>query len=160
MRIGHGYDIHRLETDLSGNGLVLCGLKIPFDKKFIAHSDGDVAIHALIDALLGAAALGDIGQHFPDTDSKYKNADSKILLTLVMGKLKNCNYAVNNIDLTIIAQKPRLASYISHMVETLSGILNISVNDINIKAKTNEHCDSSGREEAIVVFAVVTIKSI
>tara|TARA_R110002110_G_scaffold33533_1_gene114866 strand:+ start:192630 stop:193118 length:489 start_codon:yes stop_codon:yes gene_type:complete len=158
MRIGHGYDIHCLEADPSGEGLTLAGLQIPFAKKFIAHSDGDVAIHALIDALLGAAAMGDIGQHFPDTDLKYQNADSKALLRLVMDKLRNHDYIVNNVDLTIIAQKPKLACYISLMVEILSGLLNTSVNNINIKAKTNEHCDSLGREEAIAVFAVVTIK--
>ena len=158
MRIGHGYDIHRLEAVSSDGGLILGGIHIPFDKKFIAHSDGDVAIHALIDALLGAAALGDIGLHFPDTDPKYKNADSKKLLTLVIEQLKNLNYVVNNVDLTIIAQKPKLSPYIPHMVETLSGLLHMSVADFNIKAKTNEHCDSIGREEAIAVFAVVTIK--
>ncbi len=160
MRIGHGYDIHRLESDETGKGLCLGGLMIPFDKKFIAHSDGDVAIHALIDALLGAAALGDIGQHFPDTDPKYKNANSTLLLRDVVEKLKNIKYSVNNVDLTIIAQKPKLADYLSHMTEVLSGLLNTSVNNLNIKAKTNEQCDSIGREEAIAVFAVVTIKSI
>lgn len=158
MRIGHGYDIHRLEAASSGGGLVLGGIHIPFGKKFIAHSDGDIVIHALIDALLGAAALGDIGLHFPDTDPQYKNADSKTLLTHVMGKLKNLDYVVNNVDITIIAQKPKLSPYIQHMVEVLSGLMSMSVADVNIKAKTNERCDSIGQEQAIAAFAVVTIK--
>jgi len=160
MRIGHGYDIHRLEADETGKGLVLGGVPIAFDKKFIAHSDGDVAIHALIDALLGAAALGDIGQHFPDTDQQYKDMDSTLLLNKVVDKLKNMKYVVNNVDLTIIAQKPKLVGHLRCMTEVLSELLGISTNDLNIKAKTNEQCDSIGRLESIAVFAVVTIRSI
>lgn len=157
MRIGHGYDIHRLQEDTSGKGIILAGVTIPFEKKFIAHSDGDVAFHALIDALLGASALGDIGTHFPDTDQKYKNIDSSDLLKRVVNMLYKAHYAINNVDLTIVAQKPKLAPYIKHMNENLSTLLNVSINDVNVKAKTNENLDSLGASEAIAVYAVATI---
>lgn len=157
IRIGHGYDLHRLESKPGENFLILGGVKIPFEKSFVAHSDGDVVIHALIDALLGASALGDIGQHFPDTDPKYKGCDSKALLVNVLEKLKKESYIVNNVDITIIAQKPKLATYLHHMKEVISTKLAVGLNDVNLKAKTNEHCDAVGQLEAIAVFAVVTI---
>nr|WP_235528027.1 2-C-methyl-D-erythritol 2,4-cyclodiphosphate synthase [Candidatus Berkiella cookevillensis] len=157
IRIGHGYDIHRLESNVQKNGIILGGIEIPYEKNFVAHSDGDVLIHALIDALLGAAGLGDIGQHFPDTDPKYKNADSRILLQNVLQKITKLNYCVNNVDITIIAEKPKLAPHISTMRECLAAELQISYADVNVKAKTNEQCDAVGHREAIVVFAVVTL---
>ena len=158
MRIGHGYDIHRLEVQEGKKAIRLGGVDIPFDKSFIAHSDGDVLIHALIDALLGAAGLGDIGQHFPDTDPQYKGCNSRDLLAIIMRKLNEMHYIINNVDVTIIAQKPKLAPHLPTMQEILSMDLNIALSDINLKAKTNEHCDSLGRCEAIAAFAVVTIK--
>lgn len=157
MRIGHGYDIHRLQEDSSGKGIILAGVAVPFNKKFIAHSDGDVALHALIDALLGASALGDIGTHFPDTDQKYKNIDSSDLLKSVVNMLDKAHYVINNVDLTIVAEKPKLAPYVKHMNENLSTLLNVSLNDVNVKAKTNENLDSLGASEAIAVYAVATI---
>ena len=157
IRIGHGYDLHRLTEDQAKKGLKLGGIQIPYSKKFVAHSDGDVLVHALIDALLGAAGLGDIGQHFPDTDPKYKGCDSLELLDIVMTLLKEQGYRIHNGDITVIAQKPKLAPYISFMREILCTRLEISLKDINIKAKTNEQCDAVGKEEAIAVFAVVTL---
>ncbi|MGE4348335.1 MAG: 2-C-methyl-D-erythritol 2,4-cyclodiphosphate synthase [Candidatus Berkiella sp.] len=157
IRIGHGYDIHRLESNAQKTGIILAGVEIPYEKSFVAHSDGDVLIHALIDALLGAAALGDIGQHFPDTDPKYKNADSRILLQNVLQKITQLDYRINNIDITIIAEKPKLAPHISAMRECLTTDLQVPYDNLNIKAKTNEQCDAVGHREAIVVFAVVTL---
>lgn len=160
IRIGHGYDIHRLEANTQKNGIILGGVEIAYEKSFVAHSDGDVLIHALIDALLGAAALGDIGQHFPDTDPKYKNANSRTLLQDVLQKIIKLNYRVNNIDITIIAEKPKLAPHIAMIRETLAGDLQIPYNNVNVKAKTNEQCDAVGHREAIVAFAVVTLLNI
>lgn len=157
IRIGHGYDIHRLESNAQKNCIILGGVEIPYEKSFVAHSDGDVLIHALIDALLGAAALGDIGQYFPDTDPKYKNADSCILLQNVLRKIIKLDYRVNNIDITIIAEKPKLAPHISMIRDRLAAELQIPDANINVKAKTNEQCDAVGHREAIVVFAVVTL---
>ena len=159
IRIGHGYDIHRLESREHENFIMLGGVKIPFEKSFIAHSDGDVVIHAVIDALLGAAGLGDIGQHFPDTDPKYHNADSRGLLCDIVNKITSKGYKLNNLDVTVIAQKPKLSPHLAHMQEILSADLNISMDRVNLKAKTNEGCDAIGRCEAIAVNAVVSIIS-
>lgn len=159
MRIGHGYDIHRLEVQTNKKNIRLGGVDVPSERSFIAHSDGDVVIHALIDALLGAAGLGDIGQHFPDTDPQYKGCCSRTLLVVVLDLLKGKKYIINNVDITIIAQKPKLSGYLASMREILSSDLNIPVNNINLKAKTNENCDALGRCEAIAAFAVVTIKN-
>lgn len=160
MRVGIGYDIHRLiEFDnQEDKGLILAGIAIPFTKKCVAHSDGDVAIHALIDAMLGAAALGDIGQHFPDTDPKYKNCNSLILLQQVNELLQLNQYRIENIDITIILEKPKLAPYILQMRESLANTLNISINQISIKAKTNEQLDAVGRGEAVAAHAAIIIK--
>ena len=154
MRIGHGYDAHQFEA---GRELVLCGVSIdsPFGLK--AHSDGDVAIHALCDALLGAAGLGDIGQHFPDTSEQYKNIDSRMLLRDVIRMLKDKNYAVHNADITIVAQTPRLASYIPKMKQTMADDLQIIPDACNVKATTTEHMGFVGRKEGIASYAVVLL---
>jgi len=163
MRVGIGYDIHKLivsnELDFK-----IAGITIPFHKRCVAHSDGDVAIHALIDALLGATALGDIGAHFPDTDPKYKNVDSAILLRdclpLLSSSGNNKNgYAIENIDINIITEQPKLAPYINSMRARLSEMLQIDIEKISIKAKTNEQLDAIGRGEAIAAQAIVLIQS-
>ena len=158
MRVGIGYDTHKL---INSNELdfKLAGISIPFHKRCVAHSDGDVAIHALIDALLGAAALGDIGTHFPDTDPKYKNADSALLLQNCLTLLKNNSYVIENIDINIITEQPKLAPYINTMRGRLSEILQIDIEKISIKAKTNEQLDATGKGEAIAAQAIVLIKT-
>jgi 2-C-methyl-D-erythritol 2,4-cyclodiphosphate synthase len=157
MRVGIGYDIHQL-VESNDLDFKLSGISIPFEKRCVAHSDGDVAIHALIDALLGAAALGDIGAHFPDTDIAYQNADSAILLQKCNQLLETNGYIIENIDLNIITEKPKLAPYISLMRTRLSEILQIDVTVISIKAKTNEQLDTIGSGEAIAAQAVVMIR--
>lgn len=153
-RIGHGYDVHRFGE---GDHIVLGGEKIPHQYGFIAHSDGDVLIHSLCDAMLGAVAAGDIGQHFPDTDEKYENIDSSVLLDQVNQLLKKDNYAVINIDITIIAQSPKMAPYIPTMSDNLANVLNLTKTQINIKATTTESLGFAGREEGIAVHAVVML---
>ena len=156
MRVGMGYDIHKLvESNLFD--FKLSGISIPFEKRCVAHSDGDVAIHALIDALFGAAALGDIGTHFPDTDPAYKNADSALLLQYCNELVEKNGFDIGNIDINIIAEKPKLTPYIPLMRNRLSEILGIDVSKISIKAKTNEQLDAIGRDEAIAAQAVVLI---
>jgi 2-C-methyl-D-erythritol 2,4-cyclodiphosphate synthase len=157
MRVGIGYDIHKL---IESNKLdfKLCGIAIPFEKRCVAHSDGDVAIHALIDAMLGAAALGDIGAHFPDTDPQYKNADSAGLLQQCNQLLKSNGYAVDNIDINIIIERPKLMPYIDVMRNRLAEILQMDKARISVKAKTNEQLDAVGREEAVAAQAVVMIR--
>ena len=156
MRVGIGYDIHKL-IDSNELDFKLAGISVPFEKRCVAHSDGDVAIHALIDALFGAAALGDIGTHFPDTDPKYKNADSAVLLEHCLPLLENNGNSIENIDINIITEKPKLAPYINLMRTRLSEILKIDIAKISIKAKTNEQLDAIGRGEAIAAQAVVLI---
>jgi len=156
MRVGIGYDIHKL-IDTNELDFKLAGISIPFEKKCVAHSDGDVAIHALVDALLGAMALGDIGTHFPDTDPTYKNADSAMLLKYCVPLLESNSYIIENIDINIITEKPKLSPYIDLMRESLSQILNINKTKISIKAKTNEQLDAIGRGEAIAAQAIVAI---
>ncbi len=151
MRIGHGFDVHAF-TD--GDAIVLGGVRIPFDRGFAAHSDGDVVIHALCDALLGAAGLGDIGQHFPDTDERYRDINSRILLRKVLLLLQQKQLAVSNADITIIAQAPRLAPYLETMREKLCQDLGISTAQLNIKATTTEWLGFTGRKEGIAVHAV------
>ena len=153
-RIGHGYDVHRFGE---GDHIVLGGVKIPHHYGFVAHSDGDVLIHALCDAMLGGIAAGDIGQHFPDTDEKYKNIDSSVLLDQVDQLLKKDNYAIGNIDITIIAQLPRMAPHIPAMSHNLARVLSIANTQINIKATTTESLGFAGREEGIAVHAVVML---
>jgi 2-C-methyl-D-erythritol 2,4-cyclodiphosphate synthase len=154
MRIGHGFDVHSFEE---GDLLVLGGVKIPFIKKFKAHSDGDVLIHAVCDALLGAAALGDIGRHFPDTDEHFKGIDSRVLLTKVMSLIKQKNYCVGNVDVTVIAQKPHLMKFMDMMQKNLAEDLQVKPDQVNVKATTTEGLGYVGRQEGIAVHAVVLI---
>lgn len=155
LRIGQGYDVHRF-TD--GDHLMLCGVRIPFEKRFLAHSDGDVALHALSDALLGAAGLGDIGKHFPDTDPNYKGIDSRILLRQVQKSLQDRGYEVGNIDLTIVAQRPKLAGHIQAMRSNVAEDLAIDIEQVNVKATTTEGLGFEGREEGISAFAIALIQ--
>ena len=146
FRIGHGYDVHAL---VSGRKLFLCGVEIPHTLGLLGHSDADVAIHALCDSMLGALALGDIGKHFPDTDEKYKGIDSKILLKHVNMLINEKGYLVGNIDLTVVAQKPKLSPYIQTMRETIADILSCPVEKISVKATTTEHLGFEGEEKGI-----------
>ncbi len=154
FRIGHGYDVHRFGE---GDHLILGGVSIPYHAGFIAHSDGDVLIHALCDALLGAIGAGDIGQHFPDNDKRYENIDSQLLLQKVIGMVHEQDYLIANIDTTIIAQSPKLSAYIQSMRKQLAGIFSLPVSHLNIKATTTEQLGFIGREEGIAVHAVVMI---
>jgi len=154
FRIGHGYDVHRFGE---GDSIVLGGVKITHNHGFIAHSDGDVLIHSLCDALLGSIAAGDIGFHFPDTDKKYENIDSSILLKQTDKLLKDKQYSIGNIDITIIAQTPKMSPHIQAMCEHLAKILNLSISQINIKATTTENLGFAGREEGIAVHSVVMV---
>lgn len=147
IRIGQGFDVHQL---VEGRNLIIGGVTIPFEKGLLGHSDADVLLHALCDALLGAAALGDIGQHFSDSDARYKDIDSRLLLCEVCRLLTNKNYVIINIDATIIAQAPKMAPHIPAMVANIAQDLNMPANDINIKAKTAEKLGFIGRGEGIV----------
>jgi 2-C-methyl-D-erythritol 2,4-cyclodiphosphate synthase len=153
-RVGHGYDVHRFGE---GDFIILGGVKIPYHHGFIAHSDGDVLIHSLCDALLGSIAAGDIGQHFPDTDDHYKDIDSKVLLSRVNELLLQEHYSLVNIDITIVAQTPKMSPYIQSMREQLAEVLATSISRINIKATTTEKLGFTGREEGIAVHAVVMV---
>jgi len=154
MRIGHGYDAHRFGE---GRRLVLGGVTIEHDLGLIAHSDGDAVIHALCDALVGAAGLGDVGLHFPETDPQYKDADSRVLLRDVMGKLHALGHTVANVDLTIVAEQPRMAPHIDAMRENLASDLNVEGSRVNIKATTTEGMGFAGRSEGIAAHAVVLV---
>lgn len=154
MRIGFGYDVHRL---IEGKELWLGGIKIPHSKGLLGHSDADVLIHAICDAMLGAAALGDIGNHFPDTDPLYKGIDSKILLQKTNDLLNSAGYKIQNIDTTITAQAPKIAPFIMQMRSTLSKLLDIETNQVSIKATTTEKLGFEGREEGISAYAVILI---
>ena len=154
MQIGHGYDIHKL---VEGRKLILAGIEIPHERGLLGHSDADVITHAIIDALLGAAALGDIGKHFPDTDPEWKDANSLELLKHTNLLIEKENFKINNIDCTIIAEEPKLSPYIETMKENICKVLQMNKNKVNIKAKTNEGLDSTGQKNAISAFAVVTI---
>lgn len=156
FRIGLGYDIHTL---VSGRDLIIGGVKITHEKGLMGHSDADVLIHAIIDALLGALALSDIGTLFPDTEKKFKDADSTLLLVKVYEKVKECGYNIVNIDSNIIAQEPKMMPYIPKMRETLDRILNIGQQNISIKAKTNEKMDAVGQKLAIEAHAVVLLEN-
>ena len=155
MRAGQGFDVHRLEK---GDGVVLGGVRIACEFRVIAHSDGDVLIHALCDALLGAAGLGDIGRHFPDTDAKYKNADSRQLLREVMRQLAAAGWRVGNADLTVIAEAPKIAHHSETMRKNLSSDMNIEAGAVNIKATTSEGLGFIGRKEGIAAQAVVLLE--
>lgn len=154
MRIGQGYDVHRLVEDRK---CIICGVEIPSEKGLLGHSDADVALHALSDALLGAAALGDIGKHFPDTDPKYEGADSRVLLRRVYELIKEKGCRVVNADITIIAQKPKMLPYIEKMRKNVADDLETGIENINVKATTTEKLGFEGREEGISATAVVLI---
>ena len=154
MRIGFGYDVHRL---VEGRPLILGGEMIPYEKGLLGHSDADVLIHALMDALLGAAALGDIGKHFPDSDPAYKGADSMRLLEQVVKLLQLANYQVNNVDVTVVAQAPKLAGYISAMRHNIAEVLGTSVDDVSVKATTTEGLGFAGEGQGIACYAVCSI---
>lgn len=154
MRIGHGFDVHAFGGD---RPLILGGVTIPFEKGLQAHSDGDVVIHALCDALLGAAALGDIGQHFPDSDAEFENIDSRVLLRRIVELLKYKGWALGNADITIVAQAPKMAPYLDRMRDKLASDLNTDKQNINIKATTTEKLGYTGRGEGIATHAVALL---
>ncbi len=151
MRIGHGYDVHRLTE---GRDLILGGIKIPYSLGLDGHSDADVLLHAVMDALLGAAALRDIGYHFPDTDPAYKGADSLKLLGIVGGMIRDAGFQVGNIDVTMIAQRPKLKEYIPQMTKNIAAALGISENQVNVKATTEEKLGFTGSGEGMSCHAV------
>ncbi|MFW6310380.1 MAG: 2-C-methyl-D-erythritol 2,4-cyclodiphosphate synthase [Prolixibacteraceae bacterium] len=157
FRVGQGYDVHRLAE---GETLWLGGILIPHKKGTVAHSDGDVLIHAVCDALLGSVKLGDIGTHFPDTSKKYKNIDSKILLKKSCNLVRGKGYEIANIDATISAQKPKLKPFISEMEKTMANILSVDEEQISIKATTTEKLGFEGREEGISALAIVLVSKI
>jgi 2-C-methyl-D-erythritol 2,4-cyclodiphosphate synthase len=154
FRIGIGYDIHRL---VEGRRLVLGGVEIPFEKGLLGHSDSDVLTHALCDALLGAAALGDMGTHFPDTDPRFKDVSSLDLLANAFGQIAALGYAVQNVDAVVLAERPRLGPYVKSIRESLAAILAIEPDQISVKAKTSEGMESVGRGEAMAAHAVVLL---
>lgn len=155
MRIGMGYDVHRL---VEGRKLILCGVEIPYEKGLLGHSDADVALHAIMDALLGAAALGDIGKHFPDTDPKYEGASSMKLLKAVKGLLDEKCFVIENIDATIIAQRPKLLPYMEEMKKNVAGVLELTMDRVNIKATTEEGLGFTGSGEGISAQAVCLLQ--
>ena len=158
MRIGQGYDVHAFDDGQQGRDkIVIGGVMIPYEKGLIAHSDGDVLLHALCDALLGACALGDIGRHFPDNDPAYKNADSRALLRMVYAKISALGYCVVNADMTVIAQAPKMAPYIQTMCANIAQDLNTPINTVNVKATTTERLGFTGRKEGIAAHAVAML---
>lgn len=155
MRIGHGYDVHRL---VEGRDLILGGVKIDFELGLLGHSDADVLLHAVSDALLGAAGLGDIGKHFPDTDPKYKGADSRVLLRHVVKLVVEHGYRISNVDVTMIAQKPKLKDHIPQMVQNIAEDLQIPENRVNVKATTEEKLGFTGTMEGLRCHAVCLLE--
>ena len=155
MRSGHGYDVHRVTE---GRKMIIGGVEIPYEKGLLGHSDADVLLHAVTDALLGAAALGDIGRHFPDTDPRYKGIDSRILLRHAVKLLAERGYRAGNVDATVIAQKPKLAPYIDRMKENIAADLGVDPDQVNVKATTEERLGFTGREEGIAAHAVCLIE--
>jgi len=156
MRIGEGFDVHAL---VEGRPLIIGGVHIPFDKGLAGHSDADVLLHAICDALLGAAALGDIGRHFPDTDQRYAGADSRVLLREVGVIVSQSGYVVGNVDSTVIAQRPKLAPFITDMIANIASDLGIDAGAVSVKAKTTESLGFTGRGEGIAAKAVVLLKT-
>lgn len=156
MRIGHGYDVHRL---VEGRPLILAGVTIPFEKGLLGHSDADVLAHAVSDALLGAAALGDLGKWFPDTDEAYKGADSLLLLQEVCQKIKEQGYTIQNIDATVVAQAPKLSPYIAEMRARLAKACGLTEQQVNVKATTEEHLGFTGAGQGIAAHAVCLLDS-
>ncbi|WP_206019692.1 2-C-methyl-D-erythritol 2,4-cyclodiphosphate synthase [Pseudomaricurvus alkylphenolicus] len=156
MRIGHGYDVHAFG---GGDKIVIGGVVIPHTHGLVAHSDGDVLLHALCDALLGAVAQGDIGKHFPDNDPSYRNANSRDLLRMVFAKVSALGYRLANADMTVVAQAPRMAPHIESMVVNIASDLEADVNQVNVKATTTERLGFTGRKEGIAAHAVVLLES-
>ena len=154
LRVGCGYDVHKLVEERK---LILCGVEVPYELGLLGHSDADVALHALMDALLGAAALGDIGKHFPDTDERFKGADSMKLTEHVAGLLAERGWQINNVDVTIIAQRPKLASFIPAMRANVARVLGVEEDAVNVKATTTEKLGFTGRGEGIASEAVASI---
>jgi 2-C-methyl-D-erythritol 2,4-cyclodiphosphate synthase len=157
FRVGQGYDIHRL---VEGRPLILGGVKIDYEKGLLGHSDADALLHAITDALLGAAGLGDIGRHFPDTDPAYKDADSRVLLSEAVGLVVKAGWAIVNVDATVIAQAPKLAPHMPLIRESVAKAIGIDLQRVNIKAKTNEGCDAVGQKEAIEVHAIALLEAL
>jgi 2-C-methyl-D-erythritol 2,4-cyclodiphosphate synthase len=157
FKIGNGYDVHRL---VEGRKLILGGVEIPHTKGVLGHSDGDVVLHSIMDAMLGALSLGDIGKHFPDTDSKYLNINSTILLKEVNSLLKKEGYKINNIDSIIVLEKPKIANYIEEMRKIISEILEVTINCVSIKATTEEKLGFTGLEEGVKSYCVVLLEKI
>ena len=157
FRVGCGYDVHKLVPERK---LILCGVEVPYERGLLGHSDADVALHALMDALLGAAALGDIGKHFPDTDERFKGADSMKLTEHVVGLLRERDWRINNVDVTIIAQRPNLAGYIPTMRSKVAAVLGIDEDAVNVKATTTEKLGFTGRGEGIAAEAVASLLKI
>jgi 2-C-methyl-D-erythritol 2,4-cyclodiphosphate synthase len=153
-RIGHGFDLHRLEP---GPQLVLAGVTVSEDVRPVAHSDGDVVLHALVDALLGAMGWGDIGEHFPNDEPRWKDAPSRVFVETVYGKVRAAGYAVGNVDVTILAERPRLKAFKPRMVESVAAMLGVAAGRVNVKAGTNEGVDAVGRGEAVAAHAVVLL---
>ena len=156
LRIGHGYDVHAFADDRK---CIIGGVEIPYEKGLLGHSDADVLLHAISDSLLGAAALGDIGKHFPDTDPQYKGADSLVLLERVVNLINSKGYMVNNIDATVIAQAPKMAPYIQQMRQNIANALKVDVDFVNVKATTEEKLGFTGRKEGISAHCVCLIES-
>ena len=154
MRVGMGYDVHRL---VEGRKLILGGVEIPYEKGLLGHSDADVLLHAIMDALLGAAALGDIGQHFPDTCPAYKGIDSKVLLQKTKDLIENRGYAISNVDSVVCLQRPKICSFIDDMRHCLADILGLEMDDVSIKATTTEQLGFEGREEGVSAYATVLV---
>ena len=157
MRIGHGYDVHRL---VPGRALILGGVTVPYELGLLGHSDADVLLHAVSDALLGAAGLGDIGVHFPDTDPAYQDADSQKLLMAVKEKITAAGYRVENVDVTMIAQRPKLKDYIPKMRENIAKCLNIGIEAVNVKATTEEHLGFTGDGSGMACHAVCLLENV
>ncbi len=157
MRIGHGFDVHKFGGK---DPLIIAGVAIPYPQGFIAHSDGDVAIHALCDAILGALCLGDIGNHFPDTDGQYANISSRLLLRHVVGLMTEKGYQLGNADITIVAQAPKISPYLLAMRECLSEDLNCDIDHVNVKATTTEKLGYTGRKEGVAAHSVVLLQAI
>jgi len=157
IRIGHGYDAHRFQA---GEGVILGGIKIPFDQSLAAHSDGDVLLHAICDALLGAAALGDIGRHFPDSNVEFKGVDSRVLLREISRMLSEARMKVVNVDATLIAERPKIASYVETMRANIAADLGISIGQVNVKGTTTEKMGFTGRGEGIAADAVALIEQL
>lgn len=155
MRIGQGYDVHRLTEN---RDLIIGGVNIPWERGLLGHSDADVLVHAIMDALLGAAAMGDIGQHFPDNDPVYAGADSLQLLQCVCGKLQDAGFSVENVDATVIAQRPKLMPHIPQMRQNIASAMGVELSQVNVKATTEERLGFTGREEGIAAMAVALLK--